>query len=130
MVEKEFVGGSALETMIPPKLLVYRRTHCDVNIETVHETWRRKKSCGDLFQNGYRVRPGHHGRRGNGSQSGFYHSVWSCFHVLSNWGKSISAGGLSVYKIMCLHVCHSNNKIISCVFNEDINTLICAGMCR
>ncbi|XP_076747750.1 calcium-activated potassium channel subunit alpha-1a isoform X5 [Maylandia zebra] len=72
--------------MIPPKLLVYRRTHSDVNLQTLQETWRRKKSCGDLFQNGYRVRQGHHGQEKKGSQTGLYYSVWSCLHILSNWG--------------------------------------------
>ncbi|XP_020565200.1 calcium-activated potassium channel subunit alpha-1 isoform X24 [Oryzias latipes] len=72
--------------MIPPKLLVYRRTHCEVNLESLHETWRRKKSCGDLFQNGYRIRQGHHGQEEKGRQTGFYHSVWACLRFLSNWG--------------------------------------------
>ncbi|XP_035982588.1 calcium-activated potassium channel subunit alpha-1a isoform X27 [Fundulus heteroclitus] len=72
--------------MIPPKLLVYRRTQCDVNLENLQETWRRKKSCGDLFQNGYRVRQSHHGHDHKGGQTGFYHSLWSCLHILSNWG--------------------------------------------
>ncbi|XP_063346910.1 calcium-activated potassium channel subunit alpha-1a isoform X8 [Pelmatolapia mariae] len=72
--------------MIPPKLLVYRRTHSDVNLQTLQETWRRKKSCGDLFQNGYRVRQGHHGQEKKGSQTGLYYSVWSCLHILSSWG--------------------------------------------
>lgn len=76
--------------MIPPKLLVYRRTLSDVNLDNLRETWRRKKSCGDLFHNGYRVRQGHHGQEEKGGRTGFYHSVWSCLHVLSNWGKSIS----------------------------------------
>ncbi|KAM4730135.1 calcium-activated potassium channel subunit alpha-1a isoform 4-T4 [Anableps anableps] len=72
--------------MIPPKLLVYRRTHCDVNLENLQETWRRKKSCGDLFQNGYRVRQSHHGQDDKRGQTGFYHTLWSCMHILSNWG--------------------------------------------
>lgn len=76
--------------MIPPKLLVYRRTHCDVNLENLQDTWRRKKSCGDLFQNGYRVRQSHHGRDDKSGQTGFYHTFWSCMHILSNWGKSFS----------------------------------------
>ncbi|KAF0027547.1 hypothetical protein F2P81_020288 [Scophthalmus maximus] len=41
--------------MIPPKLLVYRRTHGDACVETRHETRRRKKSCGELFQNGLKI---------------------------------------------------------------------------
>lgn len=76
--------------MIPPKLLMYRRTHSDANLETLRETWRRKKSCGDLFQNGYRVRQGHHAQEEKERQAGPYHSVWSCLRILSNWGKGIS----------------------------------------
>ncbi|XP_039638919.1 calcium-activated potassium channel subunit alpha-1a isoform X22 [Perca fluviatilis] len=72
--------------MIPPKLLVYRRTLSDANSEIVQETWRRKKSCGDLFQNGYRVRQGHHGQEEKQRQTGLYHSVWSCLCILCNWG--------------------------------------------
>ncbi|XP_035848519.1 calcium-activated potassium channel subunit alpha-1a isoform X35 [Sander lucioperca] len=72
--------------MIPPKLLVYRRTQSDANSEIVRETWRRKKSCGDLFQNGYRVRQGHHGQEEKQRQTGLYHSVWSCLCILCNWG--------------------------------------------
>lgn len=81
--------------MIPPKLLVYRRTHSDTNLDTLQETWRRKKSCGDLFQNGYRVRQGHHAHEDKETPTGFYHSVWSCLRILANWGKSISFGAYS-----------------------------------
>lgn len=76
--------------MIPPKLLVYRRTHSDANLDTLQETWRRKKSCGDLFQNGYRVRQGHHGQEEKERQTGLYHSLWTCLRILSNWGKGVS----------------------------------------
>lgn len=76
--------------MIPPKLLVYRRTHSDTNLETLRETRRRKKSCGDLFQNGYRVRQGHHGQEEKEGQTGLYHSVWSCLGILCSWGKGVS----------------------------------------
>lgn len=98
--------GFGPETMIPPKLLVYRRTHSDVNLQTLQETWRRKKSCGDLFQNGYRVRQGHHGQEKKGSQTGLYYSVWSCLHILSNWGKSLRLSVIreiaSSESLMCL----------------------------
>lgn len=84
------LDGIQSKAMIPPKLLVYRRTHSDVNLETLQETWRRKKSCGDLFQNGYRVRQGHHGQEEKERQTGLYYSVWICLRVLSNWGKGIT----------------------------------------
>lgn len=77
------------ETMIPPKLLVYRREHSDANLETLPETWRRKKSCSDLFQNGYRVRQGHHRQEDRDKQTGTCRSVLSALRVLSNWGKSV-----------------------------------------
>ena len=89
--------------MIPPKLLVYRRTHSDANSETLRETWRRKKSCGDLFQNGYRVRQGHHGQEEKRGRTGPYHSLWSCLRILSNWGKGVSVS---------VHTCRICNAII------------------
>lgn len=75
--------------MIPPKLLVYRRTLSDANLETLPETWRRKKSCGELFQKGYRVRQGHHRQEDGDKQPGPCHSVRSGLRVLLNWGKSV-----------------------------------------
>lgn len=77
------------EAMIPPKLLVYRRTHGDACVETRHETRRRKKSCGELFQNGYRVRQGHRGQGMKGRRTGPHHSVCSCVQVLCSWGKGV-----------------------------------------
>lgn len=73
--------------MIPPKLLVYRRTHSDANVDTLPETWRRKKSCGDLFQNGYRVRQGHHRQEDRDKRTGP-----APLRVLFNWGKSLIIG--------------------------------------
>ncbi|TWW78960.1 Calcium-activated potassium channel subunit alpha-1 BK channel BKCA alpha [Takifugu flavidus] len=71
--------------MIPPKLLVYRRTHSDANVEPLPETRRRKKSCGDLFQNGYRVRQGHHRQEDRDKRTG-PRPVRSALRVLFNWG--------------------------------------------
>lgn len=75
--------------MIPTKLLVYRRTPSDIILEPSQETRRRKKSCGELFQNGYRVRQIHRGPREPESQTGLFHSVRSCLNTLSNWSKDI-----------------------------------------
>lgn len=75
--------------MIPPRLLVYRRTESSANLETLPETWRRKKSCGDLFQNGYRVRQGRPGLEEKERRTGLSHSVWSCLCLLCNWGKAL-----------------------------------------
>ncbi|KAK3528741.1 hypothetical protein QTP70_011211 [Hemibagrus guttatus] len=40
-------------------MLVYRGPDGDTHSEAVHHTRRRKKSCGDLFQNGYRIKLSH-----------------------------------------------------------------------
>ena len=106
--------------MIPPKLLVYRRTHCDVNLENLHETWRRKKSCGELFQNGYRVRQGHHGQEEKGRQTGFYHSVWSCLCILSNWGKTSSVCIWLYWKCMLISFLFFFFVILKCVIVKNI----------
>lgn len=82
--------------MIPPRLLVYRRTESSANLETLPETWRRKKSCGDLFQNGYRVRQGRPGLEEKERRTGLAHSVWSCLCLLCNWGKAQLCSLLSV----------------------------------
>ena len=79
--------------MIPPKLLMYRCQRSDASVDVPPETWRRKKSCGELFQNGYRVRLAHHVHlNGEGNQrpaTGLFQSAcWSRLKVLSNWGKS------------------------------------------
>lgn len=79
--------------MIPPRLLVYRRTESSANLETLPETWRRKKSCGDLFQNGYRVRQGRPGLEEKERRTGLSHSVWSCLRLLCNWGKAVLCCG-------------------------------------
>lgn len=92
--------------MIPSKLLVYRRTHSDANLETLPETRRRKKSCGELFQNGYRVRQGHHRREDRDKEPGPCHSVRSGLRILLNWGKSIRAQ-IYVLVVLMLKLCSS-----------------------
>lgn len=88
--------------MIPPKLLMYRRTHSDANLETLSETWRRKKSCGELFQNGYRVRQGHHRREDRAKHP---HSVRSGLRILLNWGKSVVIR-VQIYVLVMLMLKH------------------------
>ncbi|KAK7901846.1 hypothetical protein WMY93_018615 [Mugilogobius chulae] len=66
--------------MIPPKLLIYRRTHSEINLDSPKASWRRKKSCSDLFQNGYRI------RQKEQRQARVFTSLLSCMRVLSNWG--------------------------------------------
>lgn len=64
------------------------RTATLANVETLPETRRRKKSCGDLFQNGYRVRQGHHRQEDRDKRTG-PRPVRSALRVLFNWGKSL-----------------------------------------
>lgn len=76
--------------MISSKLLVFRGPRGALVTETVQESIRRKKSCGELFQNGYRVKsgPGQTGDGRSDSQGSFFY----CLHVLSKWGKTSFLG--------------------------------------
>lgn len=78
-----------LDTMIPPKLLIYRRTLSAVNLNQLQEPHRRKKSSSDIFHNGYRVRQSHHAMATQERQTGAYHSFRCCLRILFNWGKNI-----------------------------------------
>lgn len=93
--------------MIPPRLLVYRRTESAANLETLPETWRRKKSCGDLFQNGYRVRQGRPGLEEKERRTGLSHSVWSCLCLLCNWGKAALCE-------WCVHTTSQGKLVANC----------------
>ncbi|XP_062330902.1 calcium-activated potassium channel subunit alpha-1a-like isoform X11 [Osmerus eperlanus] len=72
--------------MIPTKMLVYRGPDGGTRSETLVTTRRRKKSCGDLFQNGYRVKMGHGQACEKKDQDNLCHSLISCFRVISYWG--------------------------------------------
>ena len=76
--------------MIPTKMLVYRGPDGNTRAEVLPSTRRRKKSCGELFHNGYRVKMTHgHGLTGEKEeQDGLHHTLSSCFHVISYWGKN------------------------------------------
>lgn len=76
-------------SMIPTKILVYREPDGGTRTETFHSPRRRKKSCGDLFQNGYRVKPVHGQVTDKEDQDNVCHSLSSCFHVISYWGKAL-----------------------------------------
>ncbi|KAI3365196.1 hypothetical protein L3Q82_010293, partial [Scortum barcoo] len=57
-----YLNRSWLESfpdMIPTKMLVYRGPDGGTHSQTISNTRRRKKSTGELFQKGYRVRMGH-----------------------------------------------------------------------
>lgn len=72
--------------MIPTKMLVYRGT--DGGTQTIANTRRRKKSTGELFQKGYRVRMGHGQVSEKEDQDSICYNFGSCVHVISYWGKT------------------------------------------
>lgn len=71
--------------MIPTKMLAYKGP--DEGTHLVHNTRRRKKSTGELFQKGFRVRMGH-GQGEKEDQDSIWFSLGACFHVISYWGKT------------------------------------------
>lgn len=75
--------------MIPTKMLVYRAPDGATQTEVVPNARRRKKSTGDLFQKGYRVRIGHGQAGDKGEQDSICHSFGACFHVICYWGKDL-----------------------------------------
>ena len=79
--------------MLPQKLLTYRRSISDINLETLRENRRRKKSGGDLYHHGYRVKKGYHARENKEDQTGLCYSVRSSLSILSKWGKGVSFSG-------------------------------------
>lgn len=72
--------------MIPSKILVYHNPSGGTRTETYRTTRRRKKSHGDLFKNGYRVKTGH-GVPEKEEQHTFRQTLASCYRVGSYWGK-------------------------------------------
>ncbi|XP_049666003.1 calcium-activated potassium channel subunit alpha-1 isoform X18 [Accipiter gentilis] len=71
--------------MISSKILVYHNTSGGTRTETYKSTRRRKKSLGELFQNGYRVKAGHNIPEKE-EQHTFRNSLVSCYRVGSYWG--------------------------------------------
>lgn len=74
--------------MIPTKMLVYRGPDGGTHSQTISNTRRRKKSTGELFQKGYRVRMGHGQVSEKEDQDSIWYSLGGCFHVISYWGKT------------------------------------------
>ncbi|XP_054898500.1 calcium-activated potassium channel subunit alpha-1-like isoform X14 [Poeciliopsis prolifica] len=72
--------------MIPTKMLVYKGPDGDMHSKAVENTTRRKKSTGELFQKGYRVRMGHGLVPDKEDQDSFCFSLGGCFHLISYWG--------------------------------------------
>lgn len=77
-----------MPAMIPTKMLVYRGPDERTHSETIPNTRRRKKSTGELFQKGYRVRMGHGHVAEKEDQDSIWYSLGACFHVISYWGKT------------------------------------------
>ena len=73
--------------MISSKILVYHYPPSSSKTEVYRPTRRRKKSLGDLFQNGFRVRSGPSAAEKEDPQS-FGQSVVSCCRVCTSWGKN------------------------------------------
>ncbi|RMC11669.1 hypothetical protein DUI87_11791 [Hirundo rustica rustica] len=71
--------------MIPSKILVYHNPSGGTHTETYKSTRRRKKSHGELFKNGYRVKPGHNIPEKE-EQRTLRNSLVSCYRVGSYWG--------------------------------------------
>ncbi|XP_078247202.1 calcium-activated potassium channel subunit alpha-1 isoform X24 [Pogona vitticeps] len=71
--------------MIPSKILVYHNPSGGTRTETYKTTRRRKKSHGDLFKNGYRVKTGHNVPEKE-EQHTFRQTLVSCYRVGSYWG--------------------------------------------
>lgn len=74
--------------MIPTKMLVYRGPDGGTHTQGISNTRRRKKSTGELFQKGYRVRMGHGQVSEKEDQDSIWYSLGACFHVISYWGKT------------------------------------------
>lgn len=84
--------------MISTKMLVYRGPDGGTHSQTISNTRRRKKSTGELFQKGYRVRMGHGQVSDKEDQDSICYNFGSCVHVISYWGKTcrnVVARGIS-----------------------------------
>lgn len=101
--------------MIPTKMLVYKAPDGGTHSNTVPKATRRKKSTGELFQKGYRVRMGH-GQVDKEDQESFCFSVGGCAHIISYWGKRCRTGkqGESLNVGLSRTVCVSWTRLRIC----------------
>uniref|UniRef100_A0A9J7XVD9 Calcium-activated potassium channel subunit alpha-1 n=1 Tax=Cyprinus carpio carpio TaxID=630221 RepID=A0A9J7XVD9_CYPCA len=72
--------------MIPAKMLVYRSPDGAMRTEALLNTRRRKKSCDELFHNGYRVKMLHAPVCEKEERDDSQHTLSSCFHTVLYWG--------------------------------------------
>lgn len=99
--------------MIPTKILVYRGPNEDTLSKTVQSTTRRKKSTGELFQKGYRVRMSHGLVPDKEDQDSFCFSLGGCFHMISYWGK-ITEGITLKWKASSLIAVYQLEQVQAC----------------
>lgn len=81
-------------TMIPSKILVYHHPSSRTGTELYRPGRRRKKSLGDLFHNGYRVKSGPAAPEKE-EPPNFRQSLVSCCGVCASWGKDSPVHGSS-----------------------------------
>lgn len=72
--------------MIPSKILVYHHPPNSTSTEVYRPTRRRKKSLGDLFHDGYRVRSRPPAPEKEEPQN-CWQSLVSCCRLCTSWGK-------------------------------------------
>lgn len=76
--------------MISTKMMVYSRPDGGTRSAAVgNSERRRKKSTGELFQKGYRVRSGHGQAAEKEERDTVCYNLGSCFHLVSYWGKEV-----------------------------------------
>ncbi|KAK2098414.1 hypothetical protein P7K49_023865, partial [Saguinus oedipus] len=85
----ELKGGESLShllpsTMIPSKILVYHQPSSRTRTEVYKPSRRRRKSLGDLFHNGYRVKSGLAAPEKE-EPPNFWQSLVSCCGVCASW---------------------------------------------
>jgi len=85
--------------MIPSKILVYHHSPNSTTTEAYKPIRRRRKSLGDLFHNGYRVRSGPATPEKEERQN-FWQSLVSCSRVCASWGKVPPSPG--IYPPKCI----------------------------
>lgn len=74
--------------MIPSKILVYHHPPSGTTTEVRTPSRRRRKSLGDLFHKGYRVRSGPAAPEKEEPEN-FWQSLVACCRVCASWGKAL-----------------------------------------
>lgn len=74
--------------MIPSKILVYHHPPSATTTEVCTPSRRRRKSLGDLFHKGYRVRSRPAASEKEEPEN-FWQSLVACCRVCASWGKAL-----------------------------------------